>query len=108
MYGKLIDGKLVKAPNVISVDSVVYYQPSAGMLISQGYKEIIEEPYPEIIDGEDKKYYIENYIEENDKIIKKWKETALAPDVKPQSHNADISETINELRQAIISLGGNV
>lgn len=81
MYAKLINGKLVAAPNSINKGKTVYQNynlpANAEMLLADGYKPVEETiPSPDI--KHPKKYYVEN----EDKIIAVYAETYVEPDYR--------------------------
>ena len=90
MYGKIIDGMLVVAPNPMLADirneetgetaRYKVYNPRPEQYEAEGYLEIIETEYPEASEGEADKYYEKRYIERDGKIYGEWIE-AEAPDV---------------------------
>jgi hypothetical protein len=75
MYGKIIDGKFVLAPNPLVSDKYKIYNPKPEHYEAEGYIEVIETDYPD-----DGKYYEKHYIERDGKIYGEWIE-AEAPEV---------------------------
>ncbi len=71
-YGKLENGVLAIAPSIIAIDGKVIYQPSHDTYMSNGYKPIVYNPYPE--QAEECAYYTEKYVEEGAQIIQIWEE----------------------------------
>lgn len=102
MLGKIIDGVLFNAPQSITVEGMVYYNPTDEIYFSQGYKEIIDTPYPET---EDNKYYTYSYEERDDKIIKVWTEAEPTDetDVRPtiEDRMADIEAKLEMTMEAL-------
>ncbi len=83
-YGKLIDGALTKAPNVIYSKDKVIYQPNQETYLENGYKPIIEVPYPEY-NGTEEKFYTSQYTEEDSQIVQTWIEINPTPDNSSES-----------------------
>lgn len=93
MYGKIIDGKLVCAPNPMLADITneetgeiaryKVYNPRPEQYEAEGYLEVIETEYPEASEGDADKYYEKRYIERDGKIYGEWVETEApeAPEV---------------------------
>lgn len=68
MYGKIVAGKLVYAPSVITIDDVTYKPATDEIYVEAGYKPIVNFPYP--TDGN---IYEEYYEEEGDYIMQHWR-----------------------------------
>ncbi len=93
MYGKIIDGKLMLAPNPLVTDRVnkttgtvgkyKVYNPKPEQYEDEGYLKIIETEYPEVFEG-DFKYYKKHYVERDGKIYGEWVE-AEAPEVPEET-----------------------
>jgi hypothetical protein len=71
MFGKLINGKLIKAPNKIKHKGRVYYNPKDDVYIDAGYYPIVETDIPEELYYKRYKAYYE-FIE--GQIIQTWVE----------------------------------
>ena len=111
MYGKIIDGNLVTAPNPMFTNitdedtekSARYrvFNPTNEQYETEGYLEIVETDYPDT-----DKYYEKRYIERDGKIYGEWVE-AEAPEVPEPTPTADerIAALEEELRAAKILLG---
>lgn len=74
MYGKLIDGNIVPAPNPLHVNQNMIYNPSGYIYESVGYKPIVDTPVPESEDGTEV-YYTSHWEEQDGKIVRVWTET---------------------------------
>ena len=83
MYGKIIDGRLVIAPNPMVANitnkngetrTYKIYNPRPEQYEAEGYLEIVETDYPST-----DKYYEKRYIERDGKIYGEWVE-AEAPE----------------------------
>lgn len=97
MYGKIIDGKLVLAPNPLITWRYKIYNPRPEDYIEEGYKEIVETEYP--TDG---KYYDSSYVDRNGKIYREWVE-AETPEVTEPTLTTD--ERITALEERTDDLG---
>ena len=75
MYGKIIDGRFILAPNPLVSGGYKKYNPRPKDYEAEGYLEVIEIDYPE-----DEKYYEKHYVERDGKIYAEWVE-AEAPEV---------------------------
>ena len=101
MYGKIIDGKLVSAPNPMISGNYKIYNPKPEHYKAEGHLEVIETEYPEVAEGE-VKYYEKHYVERNGKIYGEWVE-AEAPDVP--EHIPTAEERITVLEGEVDDLG---
>ena len=103
MYGKIIDGKLVSAPNPLKSGDYKIYNPKPEHYEAEGYLEVIETEYPEVAEGEIK-YYEKHYVERNGKIYGEWVETE-APDVPTQptleERTAQLGTEVDDLGEAL-------
>lgn len=97
MYGKIIDGKLVLAPNPLINWRYKIYNPRPEEYTENGYKEIVETEYPT-----DDKYYEKHYVERNGKIYSEWVE-AEAPEMIVPTPTAE--ERITALEGEVDELG---
>ena len=110
MYGKIIDGNLVSAPNPMFTNITnketgktaryKVYNPRPEQYEAEGYLEVIETEYPET-DGFYKKYYVER----DGKIYGEWVETE-APEIfepKPtlEERTTALEEKTNDLGEAL-------
>ena len=66
-YARLINGNIVYAPNPIIIDDRQIGNPQPAVLISQGYKPVHQDPYPEQDPPEG--YYWDLQWSEDDHII---------------------------------------
>lgn len=99
MYGKIIDGKLVLAPNPLVAGGYKIYNPTPGVYENNGYLKIVETDYPN-----DDKYYEKKYGERDGKIYGEWVETD-APEVAPAQPTEGeritaLEETVGDLEEA--------
>ena len=93
MYGKIVDGKLIYAPNPLATEEVNketgeiskynVYNPLPTTYEAEGYLEIIETDYPT-----DDKYYEKQYVERDGKIYSEWVET------EPPYHEPSLEERV--------------
>lgn len=96
MYAKLIDGRLVYAPNMLRAEQGDVYNPSADMLSDAGYKPVLETPYPET-DSEFEVAYTATWQEQDGRIVQVWtecEETVDAPHVPTLDERVSILENI--------------
>lgn len=75
MYGKLINGQIVPAPNPMHVNRGKVYNPSAYLYASVGYKPIIDTPQPEQPEDGSTVYYASHWEEIDGEIVRVWTET---------------------------------
>lgn len=77
MYAKFInEHNLEYAPRTITRNGTHYNPYPVEMMLADGYKPVIDTPYPD-----DGGYYNFRYIEETDRIVKEWYEVpAPSPD----------------------------
>lgn len=95
MYGKIIDGKFVLAPNPLVSGGYKKYNPRPKDYKDEGYLEVVETEYPDIPDGEIK-YYEKHYVERDGKIYGEWVEAE--PPVEP---TVDPTPTLEERTSAL-------
>ena len=104
MYGKLIDGKLVYAPNPLKSGNYKIYNPKPEHYEAEGYLEVIEADYPEVAEGE-VKYYEKHYVERNGKIYGEWVEVEAPEDVPTQptleERTAKLETEVDDLGEAL-------
>ena len=94
IFGKIENGKLVFAPNVITDGDKQIISNDASVYLQYGYKEIVREPYPqgtEIV-------YKENYVESDTTITISWAEDleATRQSVLGKIAEFDTSSAVNE------------
>lgn len=71
-YGKLVDGRFVKAPKRIKYHNRWVINPKPAKLIELGYKLLVADPYPVDEDIPDNFYYTAVYTEDESNIYRKW------------------------------------
>lgn len=89
-YGKLENGRLRFAPNHLSDDGVVVYNPPVEMYVANGYKTIQFTAPPEAPDGY---YYAPDWDEQENVIVQVW-------------HLEDLPDDIDDVEALNIILGG--
>ena len=67
MYGKLIDGKFIKAKHFIQTEKETIINPTDEMYEKHGYKKVVEDEAPTLADNQ----YAEAYYEETESEIRK-------------------------------------
>ena len=105
-YGKIENGRLIYAPSSLPSTmtdddgneiSAVTYNPSDYMYRLNGYKPVVEEPYPS--DGNQYERY---FIEENGTIYQRWQKQYLPP--APPTYEEQVeanAEAITELAELV-------
>lgn len=68
MYGKLVKGKLILAPDVITIDNITYKPATSEVYIRAGYKPVTYTPYP--ADGN---IYEGSYEDLGEEIVQLWR-----------------------------------
>lgn len=76
IYGKLVDGRFVKAPKRIKYHNRWVINPRPEKLIELGYKLLVEEPYPEE-ELPENFYYQVVYEEDENNIYRKWEKVEI-------------------------------
>lgn len=76
IYGKLVDGKFVKAPKKIKYNHRWVINPRPEKLIALGYKLLVVDPYPEE-ELPDNFYYEMYYEEDEHNIYRKWRSVEI-------------------------------
>lgn len=70
MFGKLENGRFIKAKHFIQTEKETIINPTGNMYEKYGYKKVVEEEVPELAEGQ----YTEAYYEETDaEIIKRYR-----------------------------------
>lgn len=70
MYAKLIDGSIEYAKHYITHGDKTIINPSGAILLEHGFKELVVEDMPELLEGQ----AIEPYYEETETAItQKWR-----------------------------------
>lgn len=104
MYGKITDGKLVIAPNPITIGKYRVHNPSPEHYEAEGYLEVIETEHPEAPEGEIK-YYEKQYTERDGKIYGEWVEAEApeAPESKPtlEERTTALEEEVGDLNESL-------
>lgn len=101
MYGKIIDGKLVLAPNPMVSGGYEIYNPRPEDYKKEGYLEVVEAELPADTD----KHYEKQYVERDGKIYAEWIE-AEAREVPEPTPTADeritaLEERTDDLDEAL-------
>lgn len=78
MYGKLIDGKLIKAKHFIIDGKSTIINPTGEMYEKYGFKKIVESPIPELKENQTLQVSKE---ETETEIIKKYKAADMEEDI---------------------------
>lgn len=101
-YGKIVDGRLVYAPNKIRVTmltptgtevEVSVFNGTAEQYLSVGYKSIIQEPYPQ-----DGKTYEMEFVVTDDTIYIHWRE------IEPPVPAPTIDDRVEAIESAIVEI----
>lgn len=101
MYAKLQNGLIELAPKMMEQDGIVYYNPSAEMLIRGGYKPVLETPYPVQEEEENANEYESHYEAQGEVIVQVWEKVArtAAEEVRPKTIEDRIREIEFELSE---------
>jgi hypothetical protein len=75
-YGKLVDGRFVKAPKRIKWHHSWVINPRPEKLIELGYKPLVVEPYPEE-ELPENFYWQMVYEEDENNIYRKWEKVEI-------------------------------
>lgn len=101
-YGKIVDGRLVYAPNKIRVTmltpsgtevEVSVFNGTAEQYLSVGYKAIVQEPYPQ-----DGKTYEMEFVVTDDTIRVHWRE------IEPPVPTPTIDDRVEAIESAIVEI----
>jgi len=102
MYGKLIDGNIQEFENPLKLMDRVIFNPSAKILVENGYKEIVEIPYTETVEIDELLTY--DIVETETQIQKVWKKEKKTEDVLGQIKEEKLQE-ITLTREQKMSYG---
>ena len=78
IYGRLIDGAIIPAPDPLTVDGDQVYDPTREQYAAHGWFPIIDTPIPETPEGEEPKYYTYHRAIVDGQIVRAWEETEHA------------------------------
>lgn len=101
-YGTLSDGVLTYAPNPLHVEGFYIHNPADEQYAAAGYLPIIDTPYPEPVEGEEK-YYVSSWEEQEGQIVRVWTETDPPAPVPVMP---TLEDRVNEHDQIINALLG--
>ena len=76
IYGKLVDGRFVKAPTRIKYNHKWVINPRPEKLIALGYKLLVADPYPSE-ELPENFYYTMVYSEDENNIYRKWESVEI-------------------------------
>lgn len=95
MYGKLIDGYLVRAPNPLQAGDFTISNPTETQLLEQEYCPIIAEDKPE----KEGFIYTSVYVfdEDNNTIIHSWQKQEMSPEPSLEEQVKLLKNEINIL-----------
>lgn len=94
MYADLINGNIVKAPNIIRGEEFTVINPTDEQYEEYGYKLVVETPQPEYEEGY---YYTSKWVEEEKEIVKVWEkheQEIVEPVEYPKSTNEIVSDIL--------------
>ena len=74
MYGKLINGRLVPAPNPLHINRGLVYNPSSYLYEAVGYRLVVDTPQPERPEDDAAVYYTSHWEEQAGQIVRVWEE----------------------------------
>lgn len=75
IYGKLVDGKLLGAPNPLKTEESYIFTNNAAIYLANGYKPVILADSPS-----DGKSYISSWTETETEIVQVWTEQQQSDD----------------------------
>lgn len=81
-YAKLVGGVPLAAPKILKKEGRVHYHPPAEMYREAGYLPVIVMPYPESVEGEEEKLYVDVWREKDGVIVCEWVEVIDILDLK--------------------------
>lgn len=70
MYGTLINGIPLPAPNPLHINGAVVYNPPDSIYAKAGYLLIVDTPHPD-----DDNYYTASWVEQDGQIVQVWTQT---------------------------------
>ncbi len=95
MYGKLVNGVLIRAPKIITEGGLDYYNPSDTLYRACGYLPLVETPYP--TDGT---YYTESWEEQSGQLVRIWIESDPPTQEESEGTTVQIDPTLTMEGQA--------
>lgn len=100
MYGLLINGTPLPAPNPLHINGAVVYNPPDSIYAAAGYLPIVETPHP------DDNYYTASWTEQDGQIIQVWTLTD-PPEPEPAQPTAPTTEErLAALEAAMLAVMG--
>lgn len=103
MYGKLINGAVVPAPNPLPQDGKRIYNPTDAQYAAAGYLPIIDNPMPD--DAEDTYYTYHREIVDG-QIVRVWSpaDPSETPEPEPPSWQEQADQRITDLETTVDAL----
>lgn len=102
MYGSLINGAPLIAPNPLHINGAVVYNPPDSIYAAAGYLPIVETPCPDVPEL-DAAYYTPSWVEQDGQIVQVWAQTD-PPEPKPVQPTTE--ERIDALEAAMLAMMG--
>ena len=105
MYGLLINGAPLPAPNPLHINGAVVYNPPESIYAKAGYLPIVETPVPDVFDS-DTEYYTPSWVEQDRKIVQIWTQVD-PPEPEPAQPAAPTTEErLAALEAAMLAMMG--
>lgn len=105
MYGSLINGTPLPAPNPLHINGAVVYNPPESIYAKAGYLPIVETPVPGVSES-DTEYYTPSWVEQDGQIVQVWTPTD-PPEPAPVPPTAPTTEErLAALEAAMLAMMG--
>lgn len=85
-FGKLINNKMVEAPNILNKDGKQYINPPDELYLEYGYLPLEYTTIPDIMEGY---HLVHSWVVMGDRLVQKWNYEA----------DVDVSDLIKRLRR---------
>lgn len=105
VYGKLIGGKMIEAPNILNKNGKQYINPSEEMYLEFGYLPLEYTKIPDMIDGY---HLVQSWINMEDRLVQKWNyEVDIETSILIKKIN-ELEEKVGELTFSLKKLSETV
>jgi hypothetical protein len=106
MYGTILDGQFIPAPNTLTDGGMVHYHPPDEMYAEAGYLLKVDTSPPEQTE-EDTTIYASRYVEQDGQAVQTWEAVEMVPE-EPTPAEPTLEERvqaceteIQELKQTV-------
>ena len=103
-YGKLLNGKLVEAPNVLNKDGKQYINPPEELYLEYGYLPLEYTTIPDVKEGY---HLVQSWVNVGDKMIQGWNYEADEETIASAKKLKELEDKVAELTALLMKLSEN-